>query len=88
MARFNFVSTGSAATKAIRQALIEREVKQRQMMLDGLTIRNNLAEQARLDAAAQRQAERDRIADERLRTGAPRRALDAGGRASRAVSEQ
>ena len=58
-----FVSTLGSATRALRDALVQRETERRQNLLDGLLVSNTIAERQRAEAAAQRQSRLDAQAE-------------------------
>jgi hypothetical protein len=60
-----FKSVGGAMSRALRDHLIEQETRRRQNMMDSLLVNERMRQQALLDMEMQRQAERDRIGDER-----------------------
>lgn len=59
-----FRSPGAAFSRSLMDALVQREAERRQQTLDGIFLENQLAERARLETAAVRQAALDAIAAE------------------------
>jgi hypothetical protein len=78
--RFELRSVGGAASRALRDALLQQEVERRTQMLDGLTIQSRLQEQARAENEARRQAAADRLAaaDRAATLNGPDQDLEAG----------
>ena len=56
-----FTSVGSAASRGLRDYLVEQEVKRRQSLLDGIAVEDRMRQQARQDMQDARQAEQDKL---------------------------
>ena len=63
-----FTSIGGAASKALREHLLEQEIRRRQSMQDSLLQNDRMRQQARQDMLDARQVEQDRLATERYNT--------------------
>jgi len=59
-----FVNVGSEAAKALREHLLQAETQRRQQILDGITMIGSAQRMQQQQAAADRQARMDAIADE------------------------
>jgi hypothetical protein len=58
-----FDSPGAAAGRALREVLLQQQIKRQQDFLDGITLQSRLRAEARAEAEARRQAVLDRRAD-------------------------